>query len=727
MNILAKSDGATLIQHSKDVADLAVELFNVYYDKPDVREIIKFAALLHDIGKATEQFQASLNNEDSDKNIQYLHNEVGWAFCYKYSNIPENILNQVCESIYWHHGIINKMGSYTAADVLDQLSETDLFMLKSAYLDIMGEPANGDRNEYDKDAPTYYKRSDEENAELIIVRSCIIAADQLTSAGKGIEDFISSLKSNEFKIQGNPYNSKRTELQQNIAKNCNKTAMIKAPAGFGKTLLGLMWAAINGKKILWVCPRNAVAHSVYESILDELNTFNTLASVELYLSGQVQKINGPMPQKGFTSDIVVTNIDNFLNCTVDNGGNMLLAAGGVDVVFDEFHELVGESALFSLFVSIMKVRNRHSKARTLLLSATPMIDPSTLWDSLINKTQILPNKAEHYPAVHNKPYELVDKNVSFKDDTNTLYIYNAISNAQLFAGKNRYAIIHGNYEKSKRPIIFKRILDMHGKASPRIKNKPNLVGTHIVQAALDLSFCNLSDSVLSPESTLQRIGRVNRWGDYDQSQIKIENIDNRAENMVKNSMYDKNLLSKWVDTLSKIKKFNLDELYKLYNNFNEVNGQDIHKYLRKVLTESTKNLLNAHPIKYFGNKKESEVITAGSNKLRGSGNEIFYIVKKEDGTYSDTFTKKIYFDFSQEFDLSESNMKIIKRAMRDMKDDRYDYTKMTDNRKKLDNLNAFSLKNAARKSNTPIIRVGYTYDDTYGVINNEVLLEINKD
>ena len=90
-----------------------------------------------------------------------------------------------------------------------------------------------------------------------------------------------------------------------------KTTQVNAPAGFGKTILGLLWAFNSNKKIIWVCPRNTVAESVYRSITEELKFFNIdFLSTELFLSGEVKK-NNILFEGDFKSDIIVTNIDNF--------------------------------------------------------------------------------------------------------------------------------------------------------------------------------------------------------------------------------------------------------------------------------------------------------------------------------------------------------------------------------------------------------------------------------
>jgi CRISPR/Cas system-associated endonuclease/helicase Cas3 len=70
---------------------------------------------------------------------------------------------------------------------------------------------------------------------------------------------------------------------------------------------------------------------------------------------------------------------------------------------------------------------------------------------------------------------------------------------------------HNEYLKEKEKKILSLILN-YGKTSTNSNNKPNIVGTHILQASLDISFNDLYEDILSPQSTLQRIGRCDRFG-----------------------------------------------------------------------------------------------------------------------------------------------------------------------------------------------------------------------
>jgi hypothetical protein len=136
-----------------------------------------------------------------------------------------------------------------------------------------------------------------------------------------VNDLINAtnVSGNQVKYQGHlftlsPYERFNYFIKQlEIVDNIQRTTQINAPAGFGKTLLGLLWNFRRGRKLIWVCPRNIVAESVYKSINEELDNFGIdFLSTELYLSGEVQQSN-ELFNGDFKSDIIMIHLLNFRN------------------------------------------------------------------------------------------------------------------------------------------------------------------------------------------------------------------------------------------------------------------------------------------------------------------------------------------------------------------------------------------------------------------------------
>jgi CRISPR-associated endonuclease Cas3-HD len=757
MEVIAKSDGTCLKKHSemvfiatsqlfKDSLKEDSELYSQYID------IIRITSLLHDIGKISKQFQSFLKGKRDD-NLKYLHNQLGASFLEKHLNVDSDNKDLIIDSIYWHHGVLNN--NVTTDDIYNILDEEDIENMREFVISILGDNyLHEELSIIDKKYIYFDVITRDENVVLhknyikILIRSCLVGGDRFISRYSKeeldhltTEDIVSGLykivnRDNIIEKLTTFYdNTDRFIEQENIVNETGKTSIINAPAGFGKTVLGLLWGFRNNKKIIWVCPRNTVAESVYDTILKELKMFNIEEiSVELYLTGEVKKQQNSN-YNGFFSDIIVTNIDNFLYTSVNNNKlNNLYLTNNVNVIFDEYHEFLMEGSLFSLFLLITGLRHNITNSKTLLLSATN-IPIEKYIDNGFNKDNeivILPGKDRHYNAVHNKRYKImcgIDMSSHVKDDDSSLMVFNSINRTQVeYKRRNKSGyIVHSKFEKDKREDIFETLLGLYGKESERSLNKPNVTSAILVQASLDISFNILCESVLSPQGTLQRIGRCDRWGDYErQSTIFISKYRDEHENKTINFLYDMKLRDLWFEMLSNNchnRELTLNDLYQIYNNFNENNKNLIDKYIKDILKNSCKRLNEIFPIKYKNKKRNDGIMSMGSNTLRSNGEEIFVIYKKSDDTYTEPFNQKLYEfqEMEDQFKEETGTINFIKKTMLRMKDDRYDYNNIRKRKRSIDKVKRTDLKRWANKSNEPYIVLNCIYDDDYGVVNKKIV------
>ena len=741
--MLAKSNGLTLKEHSKIVNITSQKILNYicsYDDLERFTEIVKYSSLLHDIGKLTTQFQNLLKGLTKNTKSTHRHNEVGWAFLSKY--LDDDFPNKeiILNIVYWHHGISNEPTKHTDTKIVETIDEESIKSMYDYLIWCVGEDNVNDDLEFidSVTTPFYYPTTTNSNKKdlpkLILLRSIIITGDRISSNITTTESVNDEIINSYFKTNNKLSlgkckfdGSDRYEKQKEIVSLTTNTSLIKAPAGFGKTLVGLLWGLESDNKLLWVTPRNMVANSTYLSVIEELKNLylDSEVSVQLVLGGEIKETNDPTKEI-YKSDIIITNIDNFLaptfkNDKMDNSSLMM----GCSVIFDEYHELVSSDALMSLFVNIMRVRHRLTTSKTLLLSAT-QINCEALWDTLKNKTKVLPNKEEHYKPIHDKKYLIRVINGTqndIKENTNTLVIKNLISSAQEEKKFRNYKLLlHNEFIEDKKQENFKLLVEGYNKNSLINNKKENVIGTHMLQASLDISFNNLYEEVLSPMSTLQRIGRCDRFGNCEgESIITINKVSNRGQTTIKNILFSRNLSDAWFDYISKLnnKKLNLSEIYLEYNKFIINFEKEFKSFIKNRYDESLKLLNKIYPIKYYNNKK-SEIKTAGSNKLRSSSNEIFYIIKHENGKdWVGPFNKQIMDDFDKEFN-EESNIKnrMVKTMikLRNENDSRFEFNDIIDNKK----YNTIDLiRRNAKKSNTPYIVYDRYYSDELGIIKNK--------
>ena len=735
----------SLEDHSRKVSELAViiaeDFLMSFTEKDTIIKAVKYGALLHDIGKAVNGFQNYIKTGESTS-PEFYHNEIAWAFLNNYINIDDPLCSElILDCVYWHHGIDKEMGDDFNDDILNSINNNDINNIKL----LLSNLKMCDIFDYNKIptkniTPNYYDLDEKKNRLRIIVRSVVVSADRIVSeyiTDENIDNISlkklldSVVESNRVLLDHIPYKNQRFYDQQNIVEQCKKTTMVNAPAGFGKTILGMLWSIKSNNKTLWVCPYNMVAESVYDSIIKELEAFKLDLNVELYLTGEVIKRNWDGSRE-FDSDIIITNIDNFLSPTYNNSySDRLFFINKCDVVFDEYHKLVCDQLLFSLFMNIMYIRNNYTNSQTLLLSATPT-NIHHRWDSFTNKTTILPKENKHYRAVHNKKYKIYiqdDLDDSSVILNNSLIINNSVRNAQVFKKKYNNKLLHSYYRKSDKNDIFDYLLLNYGKNKKGL-TKDNIIGTHIIQESLDISFKHLYESVLSPESTLQRIGRCNRWGEYSDgvSEITIFTNKNSSNRKSIDMLYDIKLNILWFNYLKKQninRPITLDDLYVIYNKFFVDNINAIDSFINNKYNVSLKKIKNIFPKKYT--IKRTDILNASGNVLRSDGTEIFYICRRivngkiSSTKWSEVFNTSIYNDFDIDFkENSKTESRIIKEMTKLNNQNGFDYSFVT--KRKAPKMS--TIKKMAKKSNSPYIRFDILYHDDYGLIKEDLAISL---
>jgi len=658
----AKSDRTTLIKHLKDVSKCAAELATDLGLNEDLVEVARIAGLLHDIGKAEPKFQEiierkikkkSENIDESDAEVECyeqqieknekpfpLHNEIGWAVlkgsCFSFKDNSDDNLstNIILNTIYWHHGIVSQKHTekyQTVDDIIHNINIDGIYaQLKE--LNVESFSIKGEKiydNEKERHIPAYVDKrpNHNDNAKLFAIRACVVKADRLVSAGKKDINFKIKNPKDIKNIKG--YNNERFEEQKGLAMRAvtNGITQINAPAGFGKTVLGLLWHTKLGKKTYWVVPRNTIAFGVYENLIKEIKELELDISVELFLTGEQKDSNKESPNY----DITVTNIDNLMAPIVNmNRAEMAYDALSSNIVFDEYHELAQQkNGIYAIFLTMMIVRSElTNKTNTLLLSATPSVH-SCIWDKYSkNKTLIISD----CKAVHDKIYDIdiKDDALPFYTDNLWLHIHNTIKNTQKAWEKdNETKIFHSAYAEKHKVEHNKQLLRDYGKNESRIHSSDKVAAAPIIQAALDISFANLAESVLSPESTIQRIGRCNRWGYAESANLILYIGTDKSTDSAIEMLYDKECRREWIE-FAKIElagQKTLDDIYKAYYNFNEKNKDKLIEYYNELYRKSLVALSQIVPKRNHNKRKDGKIIATTTPTLRALKPSLFFTVK----------------------------------------------------------------------------------------------------
>lgn len=754
MELFANTKGQTLKKHLLGVSVMC-GLFSkkMGFSDTDVLRCV-CAGMLHDVGKATVEFQSYINGKPTknEDEITALHHEHSFEILKNCSPVKSIGFDWVSlNAVLWHHGK-SVIGGGTDSTLSIEDTERIYAVVNEQYPEItLVDDQNSIRacetfmyDVYPKIRNGLVIETDNyANAKIIAVRTVLVYCDHLVSSmsDRELDNFLESGVYDFGNVDINCsyviplyYNSARVAEQERISDETvsKDISIVPASAGFGKTAIGIMSTVKNHRRCYWVCPRNVVAENVYDTIVKELGAFGCGLSVELFLTGERLRCTDET-KSTFGSEIVVTNIDNFTKPMVCHGvmdrlGDTLCST----VIFDEFHEFVDESPLFSAFVEFMKMRKYiNNGSKTILLSATPSIVES-LWNKDRNTSSgVIPCEF----VTHEKEFQIEFSYSVPSVKTDGIIISNSLKSSQtLHKRESSDLLLHSYYTNSDKKKRMENLMSSNSKNGTfdlKVCSAP------IVQASLDVSFSYMVDVLCSPETTLQRIGRLDRWGNKDKiCKIvfcsPVEETDFRNNELAAVQMvYSKNLNRKWVNVLkdfcNKNKTTNLRTMYKLYDQFIMDNTVEISGFLEEKFNIGLKDLVSiCYPKKYIG---ERDMVTSSGKSLRSPEGNCYIVLKDEDGNWLNEVFSVSSDDLKRNENNGETvvpvdgsndlakNMKTINALKIGFE---YPASVIRGLNKTRGEANMFSLIRMSRCSTSPLPISGWYYSKKFGIVKNNI-------
>lgn len=725
-----------LVSHCIESGKAAMELAkNVSSDEKFINSVTLFACL-HDIGKATDNFQKYLNGSEAEVKIQ--HNVVSASFLASFlepgewcNNLPSIIINGIL-SILYHHPCQNQ-----AILPIEDIDNDDLESIRlvaekilSWYEDTTGLKVSlGESNYPVRDSAFDSNYSLRNNEEFLRYSSIVKTADIIASSNVAVEDYIKvNEKITDFHLPEG-YDADRFNKQIEFAKDISgkKLSHVTAPAGFGKTLIGTMWGVMNGRKTWWVVPRNVIARSTYESIKKELKNLG-LENIKVGLL-----LSGEWECGGYDCDIIVTNIDNIVRPAINSDKNyMNYSIINDNIVFDEYQEyLTNNGAIMAAFLVLSRTRMLLDKCGdTLLMSATD--EPMFLKD-ITNSTNVNVVKKD----ISDCNAKMLDskRKVTFLDElpaqpmvgTSTYVYTNSIQDCQdRFSLGYCDRLFHSNYIDEDRKRIEEMLYSEHGKNG---NEKTSWIATYILSTGLDVSFGNLLIISPTPDRTIQINGRGDRWGRNDEIVNCIfvkPNRANRSDKAAIENFYTMDLAEDWFDFLrANIPNESVITLRTLYELRDKFKNSDSYKKKETDLYRECKkdSFMNLSKLQYArsSKKEDTDIKYIPKQGLRKNENyQEFYCRVKYDGeeTYTPAFTTdtmRMNFDELRSSRYVEDAVRYLDKSgeWKKYKSNKYQWGrfKSKDTAVKFD---FFML--AARCSETPmIIPHDYVYDRVLGL------------
>ena len=514
------------------------------------------------------------------------------------------------------------------------------------------------------------------NARNNLVRTAIVTADRLISSlssdeldshilNQTLESMVENVLQKERGLgveikacldgfeEKYPNSQRNKEQSQTVKKLCDEEVTIgvlNGPAGCGKTKIALEWALKSlAKKIYWVCPRVQVCEGIFNDLCSDEYLPN--AHIEI-VTGEIKKskINGKEQEtkegQEFSADIVITTIDQVVNSiTTHKNIVAFMDFMNAHVVFDEYHEYItmqGFNLLFAELIEAKKLQqNDETLANTLLVSATP--NPLFIEKLLrLNKDDIIGMKSFNESLYCIDFIEYDDKDEANnplkkeQQEKETFVISNtAITAQQSFIehqNKENGILFHSKFIKSDKEFLFNEIYESFKQYG--IRKYDILRSGPVVQASLNITSKKMISEMTHAENFLQRLGRLDRFGENDEVNSYIiaitkgvkEGKSKDSSSRFLNELDALQSAKAWYVFLEekvKDKELTINELYRIYEAFYEYDGatemieQDLISSLKKSVHMIEANVLD--PKSFPKSKKEDKGgVKVKKNSLRGN-------------------------------------------------------------------------------------------------------------
>ena len=676
MDYLAKSDGTTLLDHSKLTEDrcaaIATELIGdevsiAGVSREQIIEACRIAGRYHDIGKTLPYFQNYLGKKMDDADdptadmvdgskeagaevtAMRFHNEYSWLALALIPSIldeygfPPVLRDAILNAVYWHHGAAQDFDD--SPSLLNAKDEDGNFIFSfepicdylgipvpdpESYSDGVKVPSYASDNERYKTVINQKIELVESNALIAFVRMVLIRGDREASGRMyRNESAYTKLLADNISVPEN-YKARFATQKEIIAAANRVTNVLAAPAGFGKTLVGMVWALRYGRPVMWVCPRNVVIDSVYDGLKDLDSLMHLNLHVTKVYGGQETSF-GPLSPNA--PHIIVTNIDAITQPMASQRlADVQYEMFRAVMVFDEYHEIPQDfSAMYAAYSILAYARGSITKSPQMFLSATPVkIEKQNCLDQ--DTVAVLPGENQHFKPQHNKIYHVHVVNEMPERADNQIRLFNVVDDAQKYCDTESGEVcIHSKYTNEDRSEKLGKIYASYGKGATG--EKFAVCSGPILKASADISFKSMAIMLSSPNDLMQCIGRCDRFGEYEEADLYIVIPDKltKANKTYIEKQYDLNLYYLWADFVKKHFKgdMTLSQMYELLDLFNKENAMQLQRYADRLFRNGVQVLAEkCHPRRPVHNAQKS----SGKNSrgtIRNPDPSMKYIVLGE--------------------------------------------------------------------------------------------------
>ncbi|RFS20510.1 CRISPR-associated helicase Cas3' [Chitinophaga silvatica] len=532
LHLLAKKSkrrNVKLLRHLQDVASIAMKIArNGGLDE----RIAYIGAILHDIGKASTQFQKTLDvNFRRPPGMVFRHEIASLFFL---SLVDEQDRPAVIEMVVAHHkSIFKDIGEMGLLDLNDRLRDCfevhavgfDIWMPNALeilhHLGLKVNPITKEVARKSFEAAVSYcevKRIGYSKWKGLLMAADHLASDMESEVGDILPKLFITPDLNFYNQQSIWY-----PLSFIPGNDPRKHTLLKAGTGTGKTYFLLKRCT---GRIFYILPFQASINAMYERIKKDL--MDTDAEIHLLhaaslLQGNGESLKEKVLQRHIGASIKILTPYQLASLVYATKGYEALITdlAGCDVILDEIHTYSEDAqALVLKIVEILYSLNCRIHIGTATM-------PTALYNHLL---QIMGGKEQVYDvSLPDNVLDTFDRHIihkaekiedlgptirdAIKDGLKILIVVNTVERAQkLYRWLNKEnlnvdkMLIHSRFKRSSRRALERLLQNDFNR-----KEKPCwVVATQVVEVSLDISFDLMITDVAPIDALIQRFGRINR-------------------------------------------------------------------------------------------------------------------------------------------------------------------------------------------------------------------------